>query len=457
MKKLIFLSLGLALSLTQKANAQFSPNCLQNSIDISTGVDHSIPAIYPASLPSAPVLDHYWQVTTIPANTTGLVAPKCAERLLNSLVTGGWPNAAGAGWIGVVSDPRPTNTAQLSPTGNFFWNCPPATPYAPTATPTVFTRYFYVQSTMPESITINIPTFWGDDYGQIFLDGFGTGTPIYTTGAVSTTFGVPVPPLTVTVMPGIHTIDVALWDVSGVVSAIQIDGSISATNTVLVGNTCFGELDASCALIPPPDCDANFTATLMLNTTGAAPDRELQLLLNNPKTTSTYKVDYGDGGGWVPYAPAPASHTYPGPGTYKVCIEETTAAGVQCISCYEFCIGSPTSKLWSPKGDEKGSIEDSRKPTFLGTEKALKEGSVKITPNPTQGNAELRLELTKQDLAIVSLVDMAGKRFNNVFKGVLGSGQQKLNIKTDDLPNGTYNVEIRIGNQITFQRLSVIR
>lgn len=454
MKKFMFLALGLALSFSQQSSAQYSPNCLVNSIDISTGVNQAVPTIYPPSSPSVPVLDHYWQVTSIPPNSTGLVAPKCAERLLSSLVAGGWPNSPGAGWIGIVSDPEPTNTAQLSPTGSFFWNCPPATPYTPTAPPTIFTRSFFVQSATPESITINIPTFWGDDYGEIYLD--GASVPIFVNPMVSATFGVPVAPVTVTVSPGTHTIDVRLWDVSGVVSAIKLTGTITATNAVLVSNRCFGESDRACTLIPPPACDANFIATLSLNTSGAAPDRELQLVVSNTKVSSTYWVDYGSG--WVPYIPYPYSYTYAAPGSYTVCIKEITADGVECISCYDFCIGKPSTKIMATKSDGKASSREVDKaPTFLGTEKALKDGTISITPNPAQQNAELRLELTKQDVAAISLIDMTGKRVNNVFEGTLNSGVQKVTIKTDQLPNGIYNVEIRVGNQISFQKLSVIK
>lgn len=443
--------MGLILSLSQKGFAQYSPNCLTTSIDISTGVNHSPYGIYPASPSSiAPTLDHYWQVSSIPTNTTGLVAPKCAERLLTSLVSGGWPNSAGSGWIGLVANPVPSNTAQILPTGNFFWNCPPATPYAPVLAPTVFTRSFFVQSSTTETITINIPTFWGDDYGEIYLDGFGTGVPIYISPAVSTTFGVTVTPVSIPVTPGTHTIDVGLWDVSGIVSAIQIAGSITCPNSVLVSNTCFGISDPNCVVVPPPACDANFTATLTLVTDGTAPDRTIQLMLNNNKTSSTYTVDYGDGGGWVPYNPYPFGHTYASPGTYNVCIKEKTADGVECTTCYELCIGSVTYF--------KAAIAPNmKKASFIGTEKTLKEGSLSVMPNPAQQNAELKLELINKGEVAVTLIDMTGKRVSEVFSGSLNSGTQKINIKTDNLTSGIYNVEVRIGNQVSFQKLSVIK
>ncbi|WP_165836237.1 T9SS type A sorting domain-containing protein [Taibaiella soli] len=236
------------------AHAQYAASCLSDSINISTGIDYTTGNAYPASTSSAsPVLDKYWRITGIPSNTTGLTAPTCSQMLLGSLLsTGIENNDLESRWIAVVANAYETNTTQLDPTGNFFWNCPPSTPYAPTTTPTTFTRSFYVQSTAPaEPITINLTKVWGDDYVTLYLD---HTTPIYAPG-FSETYGVTGPNVSFNVPPGLHTIEARLWDVSGKTTCVRFHANITAANNVLVSNTCFGITDESCNLIVPIGTD----------------------------------------------------------------------------------------------------------------------------------------------------------------------------------------------------------
>lgn len=448
----MLLSLGFLLSAAQESFAQFSSSCLTTSININTGYNHSAAALYPTSPSSAsPVLDHYWQVTGIPFNTTGMTPPRCAQRFLTSMLPT-WPNSTNAGWLGIVANAQSTNTAQLSPTSSFFWNCPPTTPYSPVASPTIFTRTFYVQSSNPsEIITFNIPNFWGDDYAQIFLDG---STVIYSNPSVSQTGGVIATPTPVSfsVAPGVHTVDVRLWDVSGQGTGIKMIGNISSLNNVLVSNACFGLSDASCAVIPPPPaCNSNFTATLTLHTSSTTPfpipDKSVQLDLDNYDPTSTYTVDYGDGSGTWPYNPSPFFHTYPGPGTYQVCITETTSSGTTCTSCYMFCIGQSksASKVAPDASDASTGMTLS------------KQNTIAVIPNPTRGDAEVRLELSGKDIVKIAVIDMSGKRVAEVFNGMLNEGTQKVMINTDNLATGIYQVQINIGTQTIVQKLSVIK
>lgn len=446
-KKLLLMSCSFLLACSASTFAQFSSGCLSNSIDISTGVNHPAVSLYPTSPSSAsPSLDHYWQVTVIPSNTTGLVAPKCAEMFLTSLGSSSWPNSATCAYIGVVANPVTTNTAQLSPTGNFFWNCPPTTPYTPTTTPTTFTRSFFVQSATNENITVNIPNFWGDDYARIYLDG---STPIYTIATTSTTPGVSVGSIPLTVSPGLHTIDVELWDVSGQGTGIKLDGYISSVNNVLVANTCFGESDPNCVVVVPDPCDANFTAKLHLRTTGAMPDKSIELDVDNFNPTSTYTVDYGDGTGIHPYNPSPFLYTYAGPGTYEICVTETTQSGTTCTTCYQICIGDV-------RHTQGGNGSDGFSKKALKANAPVQQDFLSIVPNPAHSVAELNIVLAIDNKVTVAIIDMAGKVVAESYNGSLNAGTHKITLETNNLSQGMYQVQVLIGNKVITEKLSVL-
>jgi len=451
-KALSVMAFGLSLAAAAPTFAQYSPNCLTNKIDISSGYDYAAAALYPASPNTgAPILDHYWEISAMPATSTGITAPKCAERFIASMVGSSWPNSTNCSYIGVVANAQTSNTAQLSPTGNFFWNCPPSTPYTPTMTPTTFTRSFYVQSLNPtELITVNIPNFWGDDYAVIYLDN-NPATTIYSNPSVSQTGGVIVTPVSFNVTPGAHTVDVRLWDVSGQGTGIKVSGYITSTNNVLVANSCYGISDKNCKLVPPPPvCNSAFTLNLTLHT-GAGPytipDRSVQLALDNYVSSSTYTVDYGDGTGVFPYNPAPYFHTYATPGSYTVCISEVTAAGTQCKSCYTFCIGD---------------YSKSARPANTGNATGIqavnaKQYEVLISPNPTSGTSDIRLDLVNDDNVKVSVIDPTGRNMADVFNGFVSKGTKTITIDTHKYAAGIYQVRVMVGNQLSTHKLSVVK
>lgn len=247
MKKCTLAGSLLALCLSLQTSAQFSTACLTDSINICTGANHIGGGLYASSRDTNhPVLDKFWQITTLPTNTKGYTAPTCAKMFWSDLSgSPSWSSSADCAYLGFIADPEVSNTIQIAPMGNFFWNCPNTKPYKPTMTPTTFTRSFYVQSSTKEDIIIDIPKVWGDDYVQIFLDGT---TPIYIDNTTATTPGVSIAPLTINVSAGLHTIDVKLWDIAGVVTGMKLRGSIKAKKKVLVSNTCFGFTDENCKL-----------------------------------------------------------------------------------------------------------------------------------------------------------------------------------------------------------------
>lgn len=309
-----FLTL-LLIVFNQNLYAQFAASCLTDTINISSGYNHTAAATYPVSPSSAsPTLDKYWLVTGIPTNTTSLTPTRCAELLTaKGLSDVGVSNTARAAWLGIVAYPYPSNTAQLSPTANFFWNCPPATPYTPTKTPITFTRNFYVQTIKSiDTISINVSNILGDDYVRVYLD----GSVVILNPFSSTTFGTGPFNISLPVSSGLHTIDVQLWDVSGQLSGIRVDANISAKSNILVMNSCFGEASSTCSItVPGPSPCAGTTANFKDTNTSCYTFDFTDLSIAKDSGIVSWNWDFGDLSTSSLKNP---SHTYADYGTYNV-------------------------------------------------------------------------------------------------------------------------------------------
>lgn len=201
-------------------------------------------------------------------------------------------------------------------------------------------------------------------------------------------------------------------------------------------------------------CNSSFTANLTLHTaplhsvTGLGfliPDRSISLELDNINLGSTYTVDYGDGTGTHPYSGAPSFYTYALPGSYTVCITETMSNGSRCRTCYSFCIGAAYSEV---------PLKRSQNEIYISTENA---SEITLAPNPTQLNTELKILISQKDNVKVAVIDMTGKMVLDVFNGHLDEGVQKLNINTENLASGLYQVRVMIGNKVSSHKLSVIK
>lgn len=326
MKSRILSFFLITLFFNQNLLAQFSTSCLTDTINISTGYNHTAAATYPISPSSAaPTLDKYWLVTGIPFNTTGLSPTRCAELLTSKgLSDVGVSNTAKAAWVGIVAYPYPSNTAQLSPTASFFWNCPPATPYNPTTTPITFTRSFYVQSSKAvDTIKINVTNFIGDDYIRVYLD----GTVVILNPTSSTTFGTGAFNISLPVSSGLHTIDVKLWDVSGQLSAIRLDANISAKSKILVMNSCFGEATSTCSIVVPVPSPCAGTVADFINTNTSCYTFDFSdLSVAKDSGIVSRNWDFGDLTTSTLKSP---THTYADYGTYNVRLIITDSSG--CI------------------------------------------------------------------------------------------------------------------------------
>lgn len=242
------LTLG-ALSLSFAANAQpFGSDCTTTSIDVSTGIDNTGTLIpYPTS---GATQDPYWTVTMVPSNTLGLAPSYCAELVDNTNATNpstlGGHVQSGAHYISFATTPTVANYGSGCGMFNTYNH------YAPGpiggALPVRFTRQFYIEGASNQNVTIDMSGF-GDDIIFIAVDQ-AAGTPIYSTpgspnlvyysASTSTTLVPMSATVTLNLAPGAHTLDVDLYDISAIITAVSLRGRISCTNQVLAKNDCYG-------------------------------------------------------------------------------------------------------------------------------------------------------------------------------------------------------------------------
>lgn len=256
---------GAGILALQNANAQpFGPGCLTTSIDINTGMDATGTLIpYPSG---SPVQDPYWTVTMMPSNTVGITAPLCAEVIDNSPYTTWYTsnNHPGSHFISYHTDPT---VANLTAGSNLFWlyNWGGGYPIGG-ADPIRFTREFYVDGASSQNVTIDISGL-GDDIIYIAVDAT-PGTPIYNTPSnpnniyyqpttTTTTSAMSVTGYTISLSPGMHTIDVDLYDIAGDITAISLTGTITANSAVLADNSCYGQNVCGTGGGDPTECDDN--------------------------------------------------------------------------------------------------------------------------------------------------------------------------------------------------------
>lgn len=100
-----------------------------------------------------------------------------------------------------------------------------------------------------------------------------------------------------------------------------------------------------------------------------------------------------------------------------------------------------------------------RSQEFTSTGKALaisdtKISSFNIYPNPTNGNTNIEFNVPSTNNVSLDVINTLGQVVLNNNLGVV-SGDQKVNIDGNNLVNGIYFVNIKIGNNTTTQKLTV--
>lgn len=89
---------------------------------------------------------------------------------------------------------------------------------------------------------------------------------------------------------------------------------------------------------------------------------------------------------------------------------------------------------------------------------AVKESntSVKLYPNPTQGEVRLSLSLNKEETVSISVMDMQGKAAMQPIISNMHAGEQEIVLPGSQLPNGIYFVRVAAADSIQTIKMVVI-
>jgi flagellar hook assembly protein FlgD len=75
-----------------------------------------------------------------------------------------------------------------------------------------------------------------------------------------------------------------------------------------------------------------------------------------------------------------------------------------------------------------------------------------IVPNPTQGSATLKLNVTAASDATIKVLDMTGREVMTIFSGQLQAGQKNIDFNTENISSGIYLVKVSDGKTSKQQR-----
>lgn len=81
-----------------------------------------------------------------------------------------------------------------------------------------------------------------------------------------------------------------------------------------------------------------------------------------------------------------------------------------------------------------------------------------VYPNPVQdGQVNVKFELKKSENVTVEVVSILGEVVTSINRGSLVAGEQKMSLNVDNLNSGIYFVKVTAGNEVSTQRVSVIK
>ncbi|HEY9178127.1 MAG TPA: T9SS type A sorting domain-containing protein, partial [Flavipsychrobacter sp.] len=147
--------------------------------------------------------------------------------------------------------------------------------------------------------------------------------------------------------------------------------------------------------------------------------------------------NFGDGSPTVgSTAGTPVNHTYAGPGTYTVCVQQLNSAGQVCDEeCIDICIADNGGAQKPGRTQAQSSTLD-----ISGKNSNLAVGN--LYPNPTDGTLNIPVTAQTGEEVTVRIIRMDGVVMYDA-KETLEQGKQTLKVNLGNLTPGNYMCEIR--------------
>lgn len=80
-----------------------------------------------------------------------------------------------------------------------------------------------------------------------------------------------------------------------------------------------------------------------------------------------------------------------------------------------------------------------------------------IYPNPTNSLTNIEMDLRNSNRVELSVYDMTGKEMLSQNYGVMTQGKQRIQLELDNLSNGFYFINIKVGDQMITKKVSVVK
>lgn len=206
------------------------------------------------------------------------------------------------------------------------------------------------------------------------------------------------------------------------------------------------------------NCYDYYTATLLVtgtqNTTACnasfviVPDsNSTNILVFNTSTGNnlTYFWDFGDGNTSTLAYPG---YTYSTPGPFLLCLTVTDG---NCSSTYCDSIGSNGIVF-----RQTGFTINVQAPVITGiNDEPNTVTEINTYPNPVKDLLTIKLNLIKQTMVEVTLVDLLGNQISFISNEMMNSGSNTLKWNTANLANGVYLLNVKTGNTTTIKKLVI--
>jgi len=172
------------------------------------------------------------------------------------------------------------------------------------------------------------------------------------------------------------------------------------------------------------------------------------IVINNSTGNNlTYFWDFGDGNTSTQQYP---TYVYTTAGPFNLCLTVSDANGM-CSSTYCDSIGSNGIVF---KGG--GFTINVQAPVATGIETQIELVSdINLYPNPVKNNLTISLNLTETSNVELFVTDMLGNTVAVIANQEMYSGNNQLNWKTNNAPNGIYLLNIRTENSLEVKKLIV--
>lgn len=204
-----------------------------------------------------------------------------------------------------------------------------------------------------------------------------------------------------------------------------------------------------------PDCYSEFELKLNLNsipwysppgggfTYGTLNLGAISLIEPHPLSTYLYE--------WDGIAGPPSNQFSHTPGTHTVCVTEFPPGGGSCKTCMDFCIPEISRDAIPPsmmKAINTGNTPDQQQDH---TE------SIELYPNPAKNKLDIRFSTSGKEPVSLSITDISGKAVRTIPKENYDQGKHSLQINTENMAPGIYQLNMNIGNHSSTHKISIVR